>query len=59
MILLLLAAVGIMAYVALNWGEHRMYRPGIARPLVIVAIILVAYVAWPLYGGFVMWVLPK
>jgi hypothetical protein len=58
LLIALLVLVFFVAYVALNGGEHKLYRPGIARPLTIVLIVLVAWFAWPLYGHYIAWILP-
>lgn len=58
LLIALLVLVFAVAYVALNGGEHRLHRPGIARPLTIVLIVLLAALTWPLYGHYVMWAIP-
>jgi hypothetical protein len=55
----LLILVFLVAYVALNGGEHHLHRPGIARPLTIVLIVLLAALMWPYYGHAIAWILPK
>lgn len=56
---ILLIGVFVFAYVVLNGGEHRMHRPGIARPLTIVLIVLLAALLWPIYGQYVAWMMPR
>jgi hypothetical protein len=58
MIILVLVGIVVFAYVALNAGERAPFRPGIARPLTIGLIVLVAWFCWPLYSHL-LWFLPK
>lgn len=59
MLLILLVGVFLFALYALNAGEHKLARPGIARPLTITLIILLAWFAWPLYAPLVTWIIPR
>lgn len=58
MLIPLLILVFLVACCALNLGEHKLHRPGIARPLVIVLIVLLAYFAWPYYQHYIAWIIP-
>ena len=57
-LLLLLIGTFAFSWLALNLGEQKMARPGVARPLTITLIVLAAYLAWPLYAGLVQWAIP-
>ena len=59
MIIALLVLVVIVAYMALHLGEHPAHRPGIGRPLTIGLIVLAAWLCWPLYGSYLVWLLPR
>lgn len=51
--------IGAFAYVATNWGEHRMLKPGWRPTIIALLWCLAGYLAWPLWSGFVVWAMPK